>query len=197
MAEFASKGVAGAGLGLGIAGTALGLLNNGGLNLGGILGGNAAGGVALGVMAEKDAKIAELTAEKYADGVAKDVYIQALADNKSVREELYAFIKPLSEEAANNRVNVARMEEQIKFLNQKMDLREQIVLGKVNEVALTANNGLTALNGARSCLQNTVAGITQTIVPASAVCPNPMPANNAWVPPVNPNSCGGCSCQNS
>lgn len=35
--EYASKGVAGAGLGLGIAGTALGLLNNG--NLGGILGG--------------------------------------------------------------------------------------------------------------------------------------------------------------
>lgn len=40
MAEFASKGVAGSGLGLDIAGTALGLLNNGdnGL-LGGLLGG--------------------------------------------------------------------------------------------------------------------------------------------------------------
>lgn len=36
--DFASKGVAGAGLGLGIAGTALGLLNGNGL--GGILGGN-------------------------------------------------------------------------------------------------------------------------------------------------------------
>jgi hypothetical protein len=39
-AEFASKGVAGSGLGLGIAGTALGLLNNGGNGLlGGLLGG--------------------------------------------------------------------------------------------------------------------------------------------------------------
>lgn len=38
MADFASKGVAGSGLGLGIAGTALGLLNNGG-NGGGVLGG--------------------------------------------------------------------------------------------------------------------------------------------------------------
>ena len=38
MAELASKGVAGSGLGLGIAGTALGLLNNGG-NGGGVLGG--------------------------------------------------------------------------------------------------------------------------------------------------------------
>ena len=35
--DYASKGVAGAGLGLGIAGTALGLMQNG--NLGGILGG--------------------------------------------------------------------------------------------------------------------------------------------------------------
>jgi hypothetical protein len=44
MAEFASKGVAGSGLGLGIAGTALGLMNGG---LGGILGGwgnNGCGG---------------------------------------------------------------------------------------------------------------------------------------------------------
>ena len=39
--EYASKGVAGSGLGLGIAGTALGLLNaNGGGLLGGLLGGN-------------------------------------------------------------------------------------------------------------------------------------------------------------
>ena len=41
MAEFASKGVAGAGLGLGIAGTALGVLNGG---LGNILGGWGMGG---------------------------------------------------------------------------------------------------------------------------------------------------------
>lgn len=41
MAEFASKGVAGSGLGLGIAGTALGILNGGIPNLlGGIMNGN-------------------------------------------------------------------------------------------------------------------------------------------------------------
>lgn len=197
MAEFASKGVANAGLVTGIIGTSLGVLNNGGLGLGGILGGNTAGGVALGVLAEKDAKIAEFTAEKYADGVAKDVYIQALADNKAVREELYTFINPIANEAAANRERVAVLEAQMQAEKEKAALREQIVLGKVNEVAQAANNGLTALNGAVTCLQNTVAGITQTIVPASAVCPNPMPANNAWVAPVNPNSCGGCSCQNS
>lgn len=190
MAEFASKGVAGAGLGLGIAGTALGLLNNNGGGLGGLLGGGSGNEIS-----RLQAENAMLKSENYADKVGKEVYQQSLADNKSVREELYAFIKPLAEEAADNRVNAARMEEQIKCLNQKMELREQIVLGKVHEVALTANNGLTALNGALACLQNTVAGITQTIVPASAVCPQPMPANNAWVAPQNSGSC--CSCQNS
>ncbi len=43
MGEFASKGVAGSGLGLGIAGTALGLLNANG-NGGGLLGGLFGGG---------------------------------------------------------------------------------------------------------------------------------------------------------
>ena len=192
MAEFASKGVAGTGLGLGIAGTALGLLNGGGGfgGLGGIFGGGAREGVALGVLAEKDAKIAELKAENYSDKIGKEVYGQSLADNLRLREDLAAFIKPLSDEAANNRVNIARIEEQIKCMGQTADLREQIVLGKVNEVAMTANNGLTALSGALACLQQTVAGITKTIIPASAVCPQPMPAQNAW---VAPNNCG-CSC---
>ena len=59
--DWASRGVAGAGLGLGIAGTALGLLQNG--SLGGILGGNNnCGGSAYVTRydAEKDAKIAML-----------------------------------------------------------------------------------------------------------------------------------------
>lgn len=42
MGDYASKGVAGTGLGLGIAGTALSLLNNNGGNvLGGLLGGGS------------------------------------------------------------------------------------------------------------------------------------------------------------
>lgn len=62
--EWASRGVAGAGLGLGIAGTALGLLQNG--SLGGILGGNNnCGGSAYVTRydSEKDARIAMLETE--------------------------------------------------------------------------------------------------------------------------------------
>ena len=61
--KYANKGVAGAGLGLGIAGTALGLLNNNG-GLGGILGGGNCNHPAYTRYdAEKDARIAELETE--------------------------------------------------------------------------------------------------------------------------------------
>ena len=71
MAEFASKGVAGTGLGLGIAGTALGLLGNG---LGNILGGRGNNGCAYNNVcgdnmpinryeATQSARIAELETE--------------------------------------------------------------------------------------------------------------------------------------
>ena len=177
MAEFASKGVAGSGLGLGIAGTALGLLNGG---LGGLLGGLGGGNAAM-----------LAGAEKYSDQSIATVYAATREENKALREEMFAFIKPLSDEAAANQVNIARIEEQIKCMGKTSELREQIVLGKVNEVAMSANSGLTALSGAVACLQQTVSGLTKTIIPASSVCPQPMPAQNAWKAPCNsdcPNS---------
>ena len=89
MAEFASKGVAGSGLGLGIAGTALGVLNasNGGNGLlGGLFGNNGCGSQVSALQAEN----AMLKAENYSDKVAKEVYGQALADNSALRSRLYA-----------------------------------------------------------------------------------------------------------
>lgn len=80
--NYASRGVAGSGLGLGIAGTALGLLNNGGL--GNLFGGN--GGCSedhyvnryeLGLqqeLAAKDSKIGLLESNIYTDSKIADVY---------------------------------------------------------------------------------------------------------------------------
>ena len=62
--EYASKGVAGAGLGLGIAGTALGLMQNGSLGgIFGINGGNCNNAYVSRYDAEKDARIAQLETE--------------------------------------------------------------------------------------------------------------------------------------
>ena len=81
MAEFASKGVAGSGLGLGIAGTALGLLNGG---LGGLLNNGCMCNENTPVnryelqmqskLTEKDSRIALLESNIYTDQKIADVY---------------------------------------------------------------------------------------------------------------------------
>jgi hypothetical protein len=81
--KYASKGVAGSGLGLGIAGTALGLLNGNGLN--GLFGGGNCGcsedhhvnRYELGLqqeIASKDARIGLLESNIYTDAKIADVY---------------------------------------------------------------------------------------------------------------------------
>lgn len=105
MAEFASKGVAGAGLGLGIAGTALGVMNG---NLGRIFGGIAAPQTAVCSCCSEDhlinryeaaqqARIAELETEvklrdanTYTDQKILATYQYIDSQLKNVRDELCA-----------------------------------------------------------------------------------------------------------
>ena len=96
MAEFASKGVAGSGLGLGIAGTALGLLNN----RGGLLDGLLAGGTTcsentpvsryeLGQeskIAELESQIALRDANIYNDQKMLDLYKYFNTEIRDIRE---------------------------------------------------------------------------------------------------------------
>lgn len=145
MAEFASKGVAGSALGLGIAGLSVALLNGGlGGGLGGILGGgnNA-------YVDSLNSKIAELNAEKYSDKVGIEVF-------KAARD-------------SDAKIN-ARFEEVARTIAD-MRVREAQTAGKIDLVAATANQGIAANSAAITCLQNTVAGITKIVVPNSSICP--------------------------
>ena len=99
--------------------------------LSGLVGGNNQQGLALNALAQKDAEIAMLKAENYSDKVGKEVYEQHRRDMKEQNADLMAFIKPLSEEAANNRVKIAQLEAEIKCCCEKQELREQIMAGKI------------------------------------------------------------------
>ena len=188
MGDYASKGVAGSGLGLGIAGTALGVLNsanNGNGLLGGLFGGNG------NMVSQLQAENAMLRAENYSDKNSKEVYMQSLSDNRNLRDEMYAFIKPLADEAANNRVELATLRAEQKCCCEKQELREQILVGRINEVALTTKVRFDALDQTISCLANSVqnnanaiANITSTIVPLSKICPEPMARYNSFVVPT-------------
>ena len=118
-------------------------------------------------LAEKDAKIALLEADKYTDQKLVEVY----KDLRGVDKEQSAVIGNLASRIAA--IEVAA------------PLREQIVLGKVGEVATLATNGINCLTAQVSCLANTVAGITKSVVPITAVCPQPMPQYNTWVAPTS------------
>lgn len=94
MAEFASKGVAGTGLGLGIAGTALSLLNGG---LSGMVGGGVCGeNTAVNryemkltqELAAKDAKIGLLESQVYVDQKLTDVVKDYTAQINALKAQM-------------------------------------------------------------------------------------------------------------
>ena len=191
---YASNSKANTGVALGSVGLGLGVLNtltNGYGLLGGLFGNRATTGAELQYVSSLQAENAMLRSENYADKVAKETYSQAVADNRGLRDEMYAFIKPLAEEAANNRVNIAVLQEQQKCAQEKADLREQIVVGKINELALTTKGRFDSLDNTIACLAGDVArntarinNITKEVIPLDALCPEAMPRYNSWVAPT-------------
>lgn len=190
--RYASKGMAGSALGLAIGGLSAALLqgsNNGGI-LGGILGGNncAPQMAAMGVMAEKDARIAQLEARQYSDEQDAKLYQATRSENEKLANQLMAFITPLSQEAASNRERVAVLEAEMKKNGEIADLREKLVrseLGaKIDTVAQTCGCGIAQLNNAVAGINNTLNQITHLVVPRTAICPEVMERYNSWVAPT-------------
>lgn len=183
--EYASKGVAGAGLGLGIAGTALSLLNNNGAGLLGGLFGNGMGTMAAQAagcavndrFSTLEAEIARLKAEKYADVNGIEVYKQTRTENKELRDNILRdWVKPLADEAAANKVEIATMKADIAKNAEITELKMQLAEQK----AATAQ---AATNGAIFNLQGQVGELlclTKRHVLAENVCPLPMPRFNQW-----------------
>lgn len=216
MGEYASKGVAGSALGIGIGSLAVALSNSMGCGNGllGLFGGNChrGWGAELQYVSELQSKVERLEAEKYSDKVAREAYQQTLADNNALRAELYAFVKPLADEAANNRVNIATLTEGMKCQSEKQALQNQITAGKINETALALNGKLDVINATNTgafnsvnqtinCITNSVNeltgrvnAITKEVIPLCAICPPPMPRFNSFTTPTAlAPDCGSCS----
>ena len=217
MGEFASKGVAGTALGLGIAGT-VGLVNQlgGGCGNGGILGGlfgnncnrNCGGGgmetaallTAMSAMAaskpsgcsELQAELAQLRAEKYADGIVAQVY-KANRDEKDALGDrlLEKYINPMATEIAAMRVREAETAGAIDCLSKSTTMRFEGVYRDI-ECAKRECGAAIALESERRTAgdQNLMCYVNATFVPgrlvmpASAICPEVMPRYNSYVAPT-------------
>lgn len=167
--EYASKGVAGAGLGLGIAGTALGL-PNGGTNLLGMHAANTGNGVCsenqyvnryemtlTQAISSKDGEIALLKSERYTDERLVEVYKDLNRQINAVNEKIQA------NKDAQDAVNC-----------------QQAVF----------NGTTTATLG---CIQQQVAmlqGLTKVVIPKDSICPEPMDRYNSWTAPTTTAAAG-------
>lgn len=162
MGDYASKGVAGTGLGLGIAGTALALLNNNNCGngvLGGLFGNNCHNGFNVAevqYVSSLQSENAMLKSENYSDRVAKEVYQQTLADNKQLRQDI----------------------------RDELALREQLTASKIENLANATTCNFNAVNTAIANLANTVSGITKVVIPTTAICPEVMLRYNSWTAPT-------------
>lgn len=192
MGEFASNGKANAGLTTGIIGTTLGGLwalgagnGNGGI-LNGILGGNNCGNQVTALMSEN----AMLKAEKYSDKNTSDVYVAMRNEVQTLGDRLLEkYINPIATEISDNRVRLARQEEQIKCIQETSNLREQLVREQLNRridnCCCEANGRINQLNGQVFNLTNTLNSITSTVIPRTAICPEVMMRYNSWTAPTD------------
>lgn len=154
--DFASKGVAGAGLGLGIAGTALGLLGG---NLGGLLGGygtgwnncgNGCGGQMVNrYEAGQSARIAELETEVK----LRDANFYTIGEIGKLRDYVDRRIEGVNAQLCQQAVVNAQVAANLSCLTNTV---------------------------------NTLSGLTKTVIPITSVCPEPMPMYNSWTAPTAP-----------
>ena len=132
--EYASKGVAGTALGIGIGALGLTALNGGLGNLLGGWNGNGRGYVQTpdGKISQLESEIAFLKSENYSDKVAKEVYMQSVADNNALSTQVFNYINPMAQTIANNAVEMARMDERIKCLTRTVDGVTKVVIPNSN-----------------------------------------------------------------
>ena len=189
MGEWASKGVAGSGLGLGIAGTALGVLNSsncGGGLLGGLFGNN---NCQVNQISALQSEVSQLKAEKYSDRSIADVYTALRNETQALGDRLLEkYINPIAVEVSQIQVRDARMEEQIKCLQKTTELENRLIRSELNnridQCCCTMNQGLVALQGTVNGLVGTVNSITTTVIPSTAICPEVMLRYNTWTAPT-------------
>ena len=218
MAEFASKGVAGAGLGLGIAGTALGLLNGGSsLLTNGLMNtangcGNCANRTACGgcgnaneyncpvtqYESKLQGRIAELEGEKYTDNAIitayKDTYAQFTAqDNKIsniVKDTTGALIET-GQAVAKLNEQVACLKEQ---LNSKFDFTNQKMDYEIKAARTEAAN-MVAMEGERRACgdEKLLAYVNGHFIPGTLKLPEREICYGRYVATLEQNPCCGGS----
>lgn len=187
--NYASKGTAGAGLGLGIAGTALGLLGNTGL-LNGIFGGGNR-------VSALESELAQQKAERYTDQQTLKSQRETFTEFRAADEKLASVLEKVTSGFLEVGNAVSQMNKEIECLKTTMAKNQEI-----NDLKLKATedrlSGAIALESERRasgdqnlyCYVNATFVPGNLVMPASKVSPEPMPLYNSWTAPTGTEQAG-------
>lgn len=160
--NVASQAVGGTGLGLGIAGTALALLNgNGNALLGGLFGGGNSA-----TISTLQAELAKEKAERYADSIGIATFKEAKTMSDKNDEKIQANYIELAKAVAALDKQVAvdkqAMTDNLAFVNSRIDQTKNEVL----------------------CYCNATFVPGKLVMPLSSICPEAMQRYNSWTAPT-------------
>lgn len=177
--NFASKGVAGAGLGLGIAGTALGVLNGGLKNL---LGGAGWNGGA--------------DCSRHADASMQTLAIASALSNLANGGRSCPEDHPVSRYDAAQAARIAELETEVKLrdantytdgkildLYRYVDGKFACVEGQLAQQAVYNATNTTTLNFISGQVAQLMS-LTKCVIPTTSICPEPMLRYNSWTAPA-------------
>lgn len=202
MGEFASKGLAGSALGIGIGGLALSALNGGGCGNGGVLGNLFGGNGHCEPMESKESamlrqQVATLTSEKYADGIGLQAYKEAVAlsntnDDKlrSVQDALTTAVIALDKQAAVNQANINCLVGKVDLNTANIRMlqdeacdsktREAVLNSSIKAVASDATAAIALEAERRACGDKALRCFVEAtyvpgslVMPITSICPEP------------------------
>lgn len=179
--EYASKAVAGTGLGLGVAGTVLGLMN--GNNCGnGLLGGLFGNNCANNRVSTLEAELAQCKSERYTDQVTLATQKETFREFQKADEKLAGVLKEVTDGFLQVGNAVSRIDKELECIKTSMAKDQEI-----NELKLKAVeerlSGAIALESERRvagdnnlyCYVNATFVPGKLVMPLNAICPEAMP----------------------
>lgn len=179
--EYASKGVATAGLTTGIIGTALGVLNgancgNGGL-LGGLFGNNCGNRVSA-----LEAELAQVRGERYTDQVALATQKETFREFQRADEKLAGVLKEVTDGFLQVGNAVSRIDKEIECIKTSMAKDQEINDLKLKSVEERLGGAIALeserrMNGDNNlyCYVNATFVPGKLVMPLNAICPEAMP----------------------
>lgn len=171
--EYASKGIAGTALGLGIAGT-YGLLQNGGL--GGLFGGsNSNNTCRTGCAPEMEtreasclrAENATLRAERYSDNASISAYKDMVTFVNNQVDKTNAVVKDVTSAVIAQGQEIAVLKSDVRCLNSKLDYEIAATKSELGSAIMLEGERRVSSDNAIWCKMP----ITELKIPASTICP--------------------------